>query len=211
MSVPRRTCPACARRYAGLVADDCPICRGLGVLPLGAAALNSFEAEAVARAVELFLETAAREATEQLELASRREALEAATDELRVAGVLSSTADAAGYRTPAQAASSPGVVELDARRIAHKAGRPPTGADVAQLALPVVADLSEHRYRDGRTPTASSNGHVAALAVIADPIDPLGPDVAELVADQYATDHQARVLSRAVPTAAHHRRQKGQP
>lgn len=206
MSVPRRTCPACARRYAGLVDDDCPICRGLGVLPLGAAALHAFEPEAVARAVELFLETAAREATEQLELASRREALEAATDELRVAGVLASTADAAGHQPPTQVASSPGVVELDARRLAHRAGRPPTGADVAQLALPAVGGLEGHRYRDGRQPTASANGHVAALAVIADPIDPLGPDVAELAADRYATDHQARVLAQAAPAAAHQRR-----
>lgn len=213
-AIPRRTCPACARRYAGLVSADCPICRGLGVLPLGAAALHAFEPDAVARAVELYLEHAAQAATERLDLGDRRDALEVATDELRAAGVLASSA--AGVGTPAHpsgpgGATSPGVVEVDARRLAHAAGRTLKGGEDVTLALPPLTDLQGHRYRDGRTPTASANGHRAALAVIADPIDPLGPDVAELAADRFATDHQAEVIAQATPHAAHQRRQAHRP
>lgn len=202
--VPRRTCPACSRRYAGLVADDCPICQGLGVLNLGAASLHHYGIAATARAVDLFLEHAAQEATGQLPLASRWEALEAAADDLRVAGVLGSAVDnrhVTPARTPAPAdAQARTVTELDAHRLTTALGRPASPLVVSALrARPVP--LSEGRPRDGRPPQASAEGLRSRLATIADPIDPLGPDTGELEVDRRRSEHTAAVVARSVPDA----------
>lgn len=211
MALPRRLCPACARRYAGLVAHDCPVCAGRGVLTLGAAALHHYDTPAVARAVDLFLEHAAQQATHHLPLSDRRSALEAATDDLRVAGVLSSTADASG--TPARApgptdTASARVTELNAHRLTRDLGRPPTPRVAAALTSRPDPALTDARPRDGRPPQASAQGHRAALATIADPIDPLGPDVAVLVSTRRNTDHTATVIATAVPKAARDRRKR---
>lgn len=209
MPVPRRTCPACARRYAGLVAHDCPVCQGLGVLTLGAAALHHYGTAATARAVDLFLEHAAQEATRQLALASRREALEAAADDLRVAGVLASPVDnrhVTPARTPApQDAQAARVTELDALRLTRELGRP-AGVPVLSALAAAPIPLEEARPRDGRPPQASAQGLPSRLATIADPIDPLGPDTGELDIARRRSEHTAAVVARAVPQAAHSRR-----
>ena len=84
-----RTCPACQRRYAGLIDPECVICGGRGVLGLGAAALHKQEPPAVARAIEVYLEAAARAAQQHLPIGDeRREALAAAVDELRHGGLI---------------------------------------------------------------------------------------------------------------------------
>lgn len=49
---PRRTCPLCTERYAGLVEASCPLCAGDGFLTLGSA---REEPAVVARAVDLYL------------------------------------------------------------------------------------------------------------------------------------------------------------
>ena len=209
---PRRTCPACARRYAGLVAPDCPVCRGLGVLSLGAPALHTYNPAPVARAVELYLEATAQRTRAELPLGQHREALEAAVDELRLAGVLASTADAAGHPAhhpqPVDATSAR-VAELDAYRAVRSLGETPGPRVVNALRAPRVADLTEARPRDGRIPTASVTGDRSATATIADPIDPLGPDTAQLTAQRVAHDHRARVIAAATPQAATKRRRKG--
>lgn len=202
---PRRTCPACARRYAGLIAPDCPVCQGLGVLNLGAAALHHYEPAPIARAVELYLEATSRRLRRQLDLGQHRQALEAAVDELRLAGVLTSTADAAG--TPARApipqdAASARVAELDAYRATRDLGATPDTATLEGLrAQPQPLDRRS-RPIDGRPPQTSANGHPSALATIADPLDPLGPDTGALTIQRHAHDHRARVIAAATPTAA---------
>lgn len=215
MAAPRRLCPACVRRYAGLVAVDCPVCHGLGVLTLGAGALHHYPTAAVARAVDLFLEHAAQEAAAGLPLGDRRAFLEAATDELRVAGVLSSTADGSGHpaRTPAPAdAAAARVTELDAHRLARDLGRPPTPRVAAAIAArpdPTLPGVRVARTR-GDVPAVSATGHPSALATICDPIDVLGPDVALLQSDRRNTDHTAAILAEATSEAAHRRRRKAQ-
>lgn len=205
---PRRTCPACARRYAGLVATDCVICTGLGVLSLGAAALAHYEPAAVSRAVELYLEARAQRTQQELPLGQRPAALEAAVDELRIAGVLASTADAAG--TPAHTRHVDGtaarVAELDAYRATRDLGETPGPRVVNALRAPRVADLTEARPRDGRIPTASITGDRSATATIADPIDPLGPDTDTILNDRHRNQHRARVIAAAVPTTVKRRR-----
>lgn len=201
---PRRTCPACARRYAGLVDPDCPVCQGLGVLNLGAAALHNFDPAPVARAVELYIETRAQRVRQELPLGQHRDALEAAVDELRLAGVLSSTADASGRpahaRQPVDSASAR-VAELDAYRAARTLGTPVSTRVTRSLDAPLIP-LEAARPRDGRPPQASATGHRSATATIADPIDPIGPDSGELELALRTATHSARVIAAAVPLAA---------
>lgn len=213
---PRRVCPACARRYAGLVATDCPICRGLGVLTLGAAALHHYDTAAVARAIDIYLEHHAQTIRDQLPLGNRRAALEAATDNLRTAGILASTADAAGTpaRTPTpHDTASARVTEQEAYRVTRDLGAHPTTRVLAALAAPPLppGDLPTARPRNGTIPTASTTGHQSATATIADPIDPLGPDTTTITNTRATTDYRARVIAAAIPTAANRRRRKATP
>lgn len=55
-----RTCPACARREAGLIDPECIVCAGDGRLELGPLALHRRTPQVVARAVEMNLEATAR-------------------------------------------------------------------------------------------------------------------------------------------------------
>lgn len=209
-AAPRRTCPACSRRYAGLIAPDCPVCQGLGVLTLGAGALHHFEPAAVARAVELYLEAKARQSRQELPLGQHRQALEAHVDELRVAGVLASTADAGGHParpTPPVDASSARVAELDAYRATRQLGASPDPAVLNALTAPELP-LELARPRDGRPPQASATGHPSAIATIADPIDPLGPNTGDLELERDTRTHRARVIAASVPAAATRRRSR---
>ncbi len=212
MAAPRRVCPACLRRYAGLVAAECPVCQGMGILALGAAALHHHEAPAVARAVDLYLEHAAQEAQRTLSLGDQRAALEAATDELRVAGVLATSSET--YTRPLRhtsaEAEAQSVLELDADQIVRELARPANGEIRRMLVLAPVDDLEPYRPRLGGVPTASRNGHLTAVAVIADPIDPIGPDVAHLAQQDQEHTYQGRVLAGAVPRAAALRHQREQ-
>lgn len=211
-AAPRRTCPACQRRYAGLVAPDCVVCQGLGVLTLGAAALHHYDPAPIARAIELYLETNARRTRTELPLGLHRAALEVSVDELRLAGVLATVTDSAG--TPAHAprpqdATAPHVAELDAYRATRNLGQHPDTATLEAL-RPDTQPIPLHRARprDGRPPQASATGHPSALATIADPIDALGPDTATLELDLFTSNHRARVIAAAVPQAATRRRHR---
>lgn len=210
-AVPRRTCPACTRRYAGLIASDCPVCKGLGTLALGAAILHHYDPAPAARAIELYLEATAQRVRLELPLGQHRDALEAAVDDLRHAGVLASTADAAGHpartRTTNIDDTATTVSELDAYRATRTLGATATTDTITALTATPIP-LTNARPRDGRPPQASATGHPSALATITDPIDPLGPDAAELDLNLYRQDHTANVIATAVPTASHRRRHR---
>lgn len=206
---PRRTCPACARRYAGLIEPDCPVCSGVGVLQLGQAALAHYDTPAVARSVELYLEHHAQQVRRELPLGQHRAALEAAVDNLRVAGVLAtihdSTAPPARPNTPRDTAHAR-IAELDAHRATRTlTGHPVTTTVLTALASPPLADLHQARPI-GAAPTASATGHRAALHTIANPIDALGPDTTALQLQTAAWDHRATVIAHATTTAANRRR-----
>lgn len=199
---PRRTCPACARRYAGLIEPDCPVCTGTGVLGLGAAALATIPPGAVARAVELYLEVSARTAVTRLPYADRRDALEGAVLELRLTGILTTIADTG---TPAHAgATEPTRRELDrtAHDLTRRLRRPATPEDTRRLEA-APAELEDARPAGAVLATASANGHRARLAVVADPIDPLGPNLLDLEAERMALEHAARVTAQAADQLAH--------
>lgn len=188
----RRTCPACARRYGGLIAEDCPICQGTGALALGAAALSQHTAPAVARAVELYLELKAQDAG-PLPAAERGDALEAAVLDLRSAGVLAHGQDPT---SPGRPGTNRPTAERDATRYtAQLTGRPVLATVPAHLAAPTIPLLTARP--DRVTAHASANGHRAHLARIADPIRPTGPDLLDLDAERRTVDHAARVIAGA--------------
>jgi hypothetical protein len=84
-----RTCPACQRRYAGLVDPDCVICRGAGVLRLGHAGLHKNDPAVVARAIEGYLEAYLRAVDQMLPIGNAKlEALANAVSELVHAGLI---------------------------------------------------------------------------------------------------------------------------
>lgn len=201
--IPRRTCPACARRYAGLVDAACVVCQGLGTLNLGNAALHYYPAPAVARAVELHLEGVAANATHTQPPNARAQVLEAAVDELRAAGVLAGALDGVG--TPAGPLPPIPTVTLEASAH-HYAAQ--LGADTADPTLLDAGPRTLRKARPTRTdlPALSANGHPAHLAQVADPIDTLGPDGWQLAAEHRRTDWTAAAITASVPTAAARRR-----
>ncbi len=197
---PRRTCPACARRYAGLVAPDCPICSGQGALGLGAAGLAGAEPAAVARGVELYLEGRATAAA-GLSPPQQRAAVEAAAHELRIAGLLAGAQDrarpsSAGPRHPAGPVAD-SVAESKARQLSAQLGATPTAATARALAPDNTTPLALARRRGSPFAHASASGHRSWLARACDPLDPLGPDVGALVVAQSASEHTGAVLAAA--------------
>lgn len=193
----RRVCPACARRFGGLVAPSCRICQGTGVLGLGAAALAQHSAPAVARTVELYLELRAQ-ASGPLPQAQRPEVLEAAVLELRSAGVLAHSLEAGAPATVDP--STPTAAERSAYRAVHTiTGTPlPTTVPAALAAPPIdVADARPDRI----TATASANGHRAHLHRLADPLT-LDTEPLHAAAQQQTDRHAARVLAHATDRLA---------
>jgi hypothetical protein len=199
--VSRRTCPACARRYAGLVAEDCPVCDGVGTLGLGAAALATAEPSAVARAVELYLEGKARRANGRRPHTEHRHAVEEAVMELRSAGVLANASDRSAGRAARRHATgglADSVAERKAVQLCLDLGETPTVETARALAPGRTVPLAQARRRGAPFPEASAAGYTAALCLATDPIDPLGPDVAALDMDRSRRDHHAAVLAGAV-------------
>lgn len=64
--------PGCAHRIARVVALDCPVCAGAGLLQLHPAALELFDAESAAQAVALTREAIARRIDEPTSLLNAR-------------------------------------------------------------------------------------------------------------------------------------------
>lgn len=210
----RRTCPACSRRYAGLVDPECVICSGLGVVGLGAAALHTAPAAAVARAVELYLEAAARDAGARLPPGQpRREALEAAAAELRVVGVLADP-PTAGPQHPATGSvpvrEHHRRVDVIAAQLAARAGVEPTGDDAQRLDADPTLYGPRDRPGAAGLPVVSAAGHPARLAMAADPKDPLGSTRDEAWA-RINTEHRAAVVAAAVGRAATLRARRAEP
>lgn len=200
-ATPRRTCPACTLNYGGLVNPNCPICRGLGTLTLGAAALHNHPAAPIARAIELHLETTAQHIRQQLPLTNHHAALAAATDELVHAGILATThtGTPAHARTPTPETRA--ATDHHAHQLAATLGPTPTNDLLHAPTIP----LTQTRPRPNCIPIASATGHPSATATIANPIDPLGPDTPQLELEYTRNEHTARVLAAATPHAAHTR------
>ena len=199
MTDPTRLCPACVHRRARLVAPDCPVCDGHGVLHLGRAVHVAGPVEA-AHAVAIVLEATARDVEtvypmdrEAADWAAVSE-IRAAMDDMRAAGLIRGTTTgttAAGGNGPALAQSVTPVTILP-----------------SDWTLPEAA---AYAYQVGERPGArgmpvlSADGHPSHLARVLDPADPETP-TGEAVHAATAERRGAAVLAAAAQQVAATRR-----
>jgi len=195
---PTRTCPACARREGGVIAADCPICSGAGILHLGASALVHHSPQVVALAAEYHLEASARIALAGDPSAhgvhTARAALSEAVIDLVSSGVLALRQHVtSGYpqRPPMPTMNAAAMVPLYA-----------TG-DAARLsAPPVVFEADERPMGYGGIPGFSAAGYLAYLSRASDPLDALGPSTNARASEVSRRRFEVTVLARAVREAS---------
>ncbi|WP_053207970.1 hypothetical protein [Jiangella muralis] len=213
--MPSRLCPACTRRYAALVDDHCPVCRGAGTIQLGAAALYRDEPAVVARSIEMYLEAASREAAAvlppddpQSSSLGRRYALAEAADELRRAGVIQADPDEISTETRAAMPPSPPSPEGPARRaddaeaamLTHRTGRTPRPSDRANLDAAPTVYAATDRPLARTLPRVSAAGWPSALAKAADPVDPFG-STGRAALTRISRERRAGIIASAVDRA----------
>ena len=199
----RRTCPACQRRYAGLVDPACAVCGGFGVLHLGAAALHDADPPVVARAIGLYLEGKARAAHDTYPIGpGRTVALADAVTDLRLAGILTPVPPG---RPPEFAEPTPDTLypatraaDAEAYALARAAGAHLTPATAANLdAEPILYGTEDRPLATGLLPTVSAAGSPSCIARTADPKDALGSTRADTYA-RLVCDRKATVMAGAV-------------
>lgn len=208
----RRTCPACSRRYAGLVAPDCPVCQGIGTLTLGPPILNALPPQAAARAIELRLEQVARQtqATYPIGHPAHAETLEQTVRDLTYRGCLADPlltpsapvhdaapshhavvrAIASGHR-PEQvwdqlATNFDKIPGPEAARHIHALDAPPT-----------IHGRDDRPHANGQLPRVSTNGSHSSMAQATDPWHPLETTTHELATQRQQWEHQAQAAARA--------------
>lgn len=191
-----RLCPACIHRRGRVIAADCPVCSGQGVLVLGHAAKVSGDVEA-SYAVAIVLEAAARDL-------EKRTARDAQKREQETRQTLASVL---------QALRRAGVLEGSASRTASG-----TATDIAQnVSLVPIRPLDwtlidAQSYAYGYTdrplsrgmPVLSADGHPSHLARVCDPADPLTPTGADA-----QTRAQQRRSGAVLAAAAAEQKRKG--
>lgn len=194
----RRVCPACQRRWAGLVADDCPICAGTGTLDLGRAAVQTKSAEAASLAAELILETTARQdlaatSTQHappIDVARRH--LTEAVDKMRRAGLLARTPEPSP--TTVRGPFNRDQAERRALAISGAAR-----SDLYLLHRPALELQPDDRpLAAGGIPGFSAAGYVAHHVRVADPRYPFGPSTRDVWTGRYATHRAAKALATSV-------------
>lgn len=188
-------CPGCARRYAGVIDADCPICDGIGVLPLGRPALAIAPPQAVARAVQLILEDAARQAAHRPQ-PERPEAVATAILEARHRGLLHHGPTGGAPARSAPDELPPSSHDQTAAHLTLTAGHNP---NPGLLDHPPAPDGPARARPQRHLPAVLSlNGHAGHLARTVDPILDLGPDTTAHAATRTAHEWRARVLATTV-------------
>lgn len=182
-----RLCPACLTREARLVAADCPVCDGAGVVALGVQAVQEFGAAVTALAISAALEAVARAVDAPGVPNGDQRAAVADTMNLLARSGISGPGPApnASARTPgslAAAAIGRRVEPLDVRLPEAPAYRYGAGEQPGKRGLPVL----------------SADGHPSHLARVCDPADPLDMPTHEHAANVRKTEHQARALAAAL-------------
>lgn len=191
-------CPACTRTRYQVVAPDCPICAGKGLLRLGLPALTLYPPETVAAAATMALEALARRIAESTDLsADRKRLLNAELAKLHAAGIIE-------LDSPPPLPARPVPKALEPSELAElAAGEQLTLFDI-RVCAPGVEPYeykASDRPRARGLPVLSASGHPSAVAMICDPADPLGDTIADVNARQQ-TDRRARVLRDAARQAA---------
>lgn len=182
-----RLCPACLTREARLVAADCPVCDGEGVLNLGAQAVKEFGAAVTSLAISAALESVARAVDAPGVPNGDQRAAVADTMNLLSRSGISGPGPA-----PRASSSTPGSL---------------AAAAIGRRVEPLDVQLPEapaYRYGPGEQPgkrglpILSADGHPSHLARVCDPADPLDTPTHEHAAQIRKTEHQARALAAAL-------------
>lgn len=194
-------CPACARRWAGVIADDCPVCAGLGVVNLGAAATHKHGPAPAALAVAYYLEARARDAAGRLAYAEHPAALEAAVAELRAAGVLAAAAGKTRAVNPPTAQKAVAA----AVQLTLEWGMKAAPTDAQRLHGKRRPRLAGCRDNKACLPAVSANGHASHLARAADQLPLDAVDVWHVDRQHQAEAWEGRVLAAATPLVARRR------
>jgi len=180
-----------------VIAHDCPICGGDGILNLGAAALIHHHPVVVALAAEYHLEASARTALAGDPTATgaqrARAALGEAVVDLVTTGILAFRRHTTnGY---------PGRPAMPTATAAAMVPQYATG-DAARLsAPPVVFEADERPMGYGGIPGFSAAGYLAYLSRATDPLDALGPATSARTVTAQRQRFEVQVLARAVREA----------
>ncbi len=208
-----RICPACCTRYAQLVAPDCVICAGSGIIRLGAGALALYEPDVVSLAAGIALESAARAADQSMNLtADRRKPVRATVNTLVDAGIIA---------RPTPTKPRPPRVRPQNRTTGGRFATETTPSELARSCVQtsildldaVLITAAPYRYQPSDRPNArglpllSANGHPSHLARIADPETP-GNDTCTTIQKRTTDAGVAKLLIAAAPEAAAIRRQR---
>ncbi|WNO25881.1 hypothetical protein SEA_ALTADENA_59 [Arthrobacter phage Altadena] len=199
-----RLCPACLARKARLVAPDCPVCAGAGVLRLGPAALRIHAPEVVSRASAIVLEAVSRRAEE---IAAPGDdlvpAVRAAVGVLVEAGILAGPEG--GLLPPSPGA---GTTASPATLAASASPVPVLPIDWVLTEAPAYYYAGTDRPGARGLPVLSDDGHPSHLARITSPAEP-GASTAEAVAGRAATARHAATLAAAAPHTVNIKRNQG--
>lgn len=190
-----RVCPACQRRWSGLVDPDCPVCSGSGRLLLGAASLARHGAEVTSRAVEYALEAAARMslASPILDVEGGRRALTDTVAQLRASGVLAR-----------EGGTGPARGRVQTTKAVHAAAARQTpgyaSGDAARLDTPALDWAPDDRpMSGGGQPGFSLAFHLCSLSRVADRFDPMATSVRDLTSGRYVSGKVAERVARTLP------------
>lgn len=216
----RIVCPACARRTAEIITQDCAVCAGEGVLHLHPAAVELYTVEVVAEAVRIALEAQARVIDDGTLLSAPQADLLAD----KVADLV--TGRLIYFPEPAITAATPVLapvvsIRRSRRKLAPAPDQPlltewltpvelaaehgATPLDAALIAAAPIEYGMEDRPLMRGLPVVSANGHPSSLARITDPVDQL-QSTRSVVASTKTRARQATVLVTALPKAVKRRR-----
>lgn len=194
-----RTCPACTLRPAAIIAPDCAVCGGHGVLELGERATREYDGPTVSAAIALALENVARtiDTRPDARNVDPRPAITKVLTQLQRAGILTPPKAPAPVTSEATGTKRTNAVAL----VHHATGRNVDHTD--QLMIRAHPYPYSFRDRPGARglPLMSANFHPSSLARILDPF-PFENDTMTEVATRQKRRYDARAIVYYVTGAA---------
>jgi hypothetical protein len=200
-------CPGCAHRIAHIIALDCPVCAGAGLLQLHPAALEIYDSESVAQAVTIALEAIARNIDESTILIdARADLLADQVSELAAARLIYFADDPdRGIEFELAALQDPVYEPETADPLELITGFSPAPMDAVLAAAEPFEYAAEDRPMMRGLPVTSEAGHPSSLARICDPVDQLEKTSDKALRVKRRV-REANVLVKSAKVAARRRR-----